>query len=98
MRENYTYPIDPDWSNDKLLAVMKVFTDVEDAYENKLSVAVFEKDWTNYLKFVPSKMEQKTIDRQFKQLTDYSIYRVMQAIAQAKTKTIKMESEEHHAN
>lgn len=92
MKENYTYPIDPEWSNDKLLAVMKIFTDVEDAYENKIVVATFQKDWSNYINFVPSKMEQKTIDREFKQLTDYSIYRVTQAVAQAKTKTIKMEN------
>ncbi len=92
MKENYTYPIDPEWSNGKLLAVMKIFTDVEDAYENKIVVATFQKDWANYINFVPSKMEQKTIDREFKQLTDYSIYRVTQAVAQAKTKTIKMEN------
>lgn len=91
MKENYTYPIDPEWSNDKLLAVMQIFTDVEDAYENKLSVTTFQNDWAKYLQFVPSKMEQKTIDREFKQLTDYSIYRVSQAVNQAKTKTIKME-------
>ena len=40
---------------------------------------------------VPSKAEEKQLDREFGVESDYSIYRTVQAAQQASTKRLKME-------
>lgn len=90
MDTNYSYPLDPEWNQQQLLAVMAIFNLTEDAYETKLKVADFQKAWQEYQKLFPAKMDQRQIDREFKRVSGYSIYAVQQAVAQAKGATIKM--------
>ncbi|MFD1465857.1 UPF0223 family protein [Lapidilactobacillus mulanensis] len=93
MKENYAYPIDPDWSKEQLLAAMKIFSDVEAAYENQLNVQAFLSDWREYQRAIPMKMDQKKIDREFEQTTSYSIYQVMKAARNSTRNTIRLEAD-----
>ncbi|GEL13314.1 hypothetical protein FC15_GL001461 [Lapidilactobacillus concavus DSM 17758] len=96
MKQNYSYPLDPDWSNEELLTVMKIFNDVESAYEGHLNVEKYLADWHAYQQVVPAKMTQKQIDREFEETTSYSIYRVTQAALHSSAKTIHLTSEDRH--
>jgi uncharacterized protein YktA (UPF0223 family) len=89
---NYSYPIISDWSQSELITMMNLYTSVEDAYENSNGVST-QKIMDLYDKFKkinPSKMEQKRIDREFLNISGYSLYKTWVASKRSKFKNIKM--------
>lgn len=84
MKENYSYPIDLDWTTEEMIAVVNALQAVEKAYEGKIKVKDFATTYTAFKEVVPSIGEEKRIGREFEQLTGYSLYRVVQEMKQKK--------------
>ncbi|WP_124058076.1 UPF0223 family protein [Vaginisenegalia massiliensis] len=76
--EEYAYPLDPDWSTDEIVAVVNFLSGLEAAYEQGVEVTKFNHLYHEFKQVVPSKAEEKQIDKQFSQASGYSIYRAVQ--------------------
>ncbi|UDM32503.1 UPF0223 family protein [Lentilactobacillus laojiaonis] len=91
MNENYQYPIMSDWNIDEINTVIKFFQQVELAYENKDGVlaSAVKSAYNDYRQVVPSKMEQKQLEKQFKNESSYEPYQVIK-LAQQGNKMVKL--------
>ncbi|WP_165213411.1 UPF0223 family protein [Streptococcus tangpeifui] len=85
MTKNYSYPLDSSWSTDEISSVLSFLNRVEEAYESRVDVKAFMEAYRDFKKVIPSKMEEKQIDRAFEKASGYSSYRALQA-AKAKRK------------
>lgn len=73
----YAYPIRTDWSTDEMIQVTHFFTMIESAYESgAVSIAVKEA-YKEFKKIVPSKAEEKTLFKEFEQVSGYNSYQVV---------------------
>ncbi|MEW9501456.1 UPF0223 family protein [Jeotgalibacillus marinus] len=73
----YQYPISIDWSTEETIDVMKFFDIVERAYEKSVPREEFMAVYKRYKEIVPSKSEEKTIDREFQDVSGLSTYQVV---------------------
>lgn len=88
--EGYTYPLDLDWSQAEMVAVVNMWEAVEKAYEEGIER---EQLLTRYQKFkevVKSIGEERTLGREFEEVSGYSLYRVMQEVRKTTASVIKM--------
>ncbi|WP_296880320.1 UPF0223 family protein [Thomasclavelia sp.] len=75
----YNYPIDYSWTTEEVIDVVELYNAVEKAYETGISKPEFINAYRKFKKIVDSKSAEKQIDREFKKITGYSIYAVVQA-------------------
>lgn len=79
---NYAYPLDPGWSKEDIIKVVTFLSQVEAAYEGGVSLGDLMLTYREFKTVVDSIAGEKRMDREFKQITGYSIYQV---IKQAKS-------------
>ncbi|MDG5470137.1 UPF0223 family protein [Jeotgalibacillus sp. ET6] len=77
----FQYPLSIDWSTEEIIDVMKFYEIVEKTYESNVKRNDFMNAYKRFKEIVPSKSEEKTIDKEFKESSGYSIY---QAVKKAK--------------
>lgn len=85
MSENYTLPIDSNWTIDDIVTVSAFVDKVLQVYENGVLNVTLLAQYDKFRQVIPSKSEQKQFDRNFEQQTGFSIYRTIK-LAQATTK------------
>ena len=85
MSENYTLPIDSNWTIDDIVTVSVFVDKVLQVYENGVLKVTLLAQYDKFRQVIPSKSEQKQFDRNFEQQTGFSIYRTIK-LAQATTK------------
>lgn len=85
MSENYTLPIDSNWTIDNIVTVSTFVDKVLQVYENGVLKVTLLAQYDKFRQVIPSKSEQKQFDRNFEQQTGFSIYRTIK-LAQATTK------------
>ena len=73
----YSYPLSEDWSTEEMIQVIEWLNQVEKAYESSVTLEDLQKHYRSFKQIVTSIMEEKQIDRQFKQLSGYSTYQVV---------------------
>lgn len=78
MKANYNYPIDYSWSTQEITDVLSFFNHVEKFYEEKVAKVDFLDSYRKFKVIVPSKMQEKQLDREFESLSGYSTYRAIQ--------------------
>ncbi|MFU2164094.1 UPF0223 family protein [Streptococcus pluranimalium] len=83
-KTNYSYPLDMSWSTEEMTLVLRFFNHVEKAYESKVDVLHLNQAYKAFKEVVPSKGEEKRLDKAFEEASGYSTYRVVQA-AKAQT-------------
>jgi uncharacterized protein YktA (UPF0223 family) len=85
MTESYSYPLDLTWSADEMATVVAFFNQVETFYENPrtLSADSFRLAYRAFKKVVPSKAQEKQLDRAFKEASGYSTYEALKALTRA---------------
>lgn len=88
--DNYSYPLDPDWSQDELLLVLGFLNQVEQANENGIETEVLLSGYQKFKTVIKSIGEEKKLDREFQQASGYSIYRTIQAARQTTKKRLKL--------
>lgn len=87
----FNYPFLPGWSTDDIIKVSRLYTLVSDAYEKNVNREQLLAAYDDFKTVVPSKSEEKQLDRSFGQVSDYSIYRTVQTARNLTYKTFKME-------
>lgn len=73
---DYNYPLDYTWSTDDILDVVALYNAVEQAYEKGISKEDFLIAYRKFKKIVGTKSEEKQIDKEFEEISGYSIYKV----------------------
>lgn len=76
--QNYEYPLNSDWTTDEMVTVVNFLALVEQVYEASVDVSLFKQAYQSFKKIVTSISEEKRIDKQFQQVSGYSIYRAVQ--------------------
>ncbi|MGO3732630.1 MAG: UPF0223 family protein [Vagococcus sp.] len=78
MKENYSYPLNPEWSTDELISVVNMWQVLEEVYEKKVTADRFLTLYAEFKKVVKSIGEEGQLGREFEELTGYSLYKVVQ--------------------
>lgn len=73
----YQYPIDPDWSTEEIIDVIRFFECVEKGYESGVDRDELMKQYRRFKEIVPSKSEEKNIFDQFAETSGYSSYLII---------------------
>ncbi|MGT2957748.1 hypothetical protein A9Q68_02335 [Streptococcus bovimastitidis] len=77
MSDNYTYPLDMNWSTDDITSVLSFLNQVEKAYESKVEASQLLQTYKSFKEIVPSKSQEKQIDKAFQKASGYSSYQVV---------------------
>lgn len=85
MAENYSYPLNPEWSTDELIKVVNMWSSLEEAYEKKLTAEAFLKTYAEFKSVVKSIGEERQLGRDFEDISGYSLYHVVKQAKQQKT-------------
>jgi len=82
--EDYAYPLRADWSTAEIVTVTTFYQQIEAAYERSQGVAAADliAAYRKFQEIVPQKFEEKNIDREFEEVSGYSIYRTMKQARQ----------------
>ncbi|MDF2945819.1 MAG: hypothetical protein K0S51_498 [Bacillales bacterium] len=73
----YTYPINYSWSTDELIIIVKFYEVIEKAYESGVNRKILMDHYRNFKTIVNSISEEKKIDKEFQEVSGYSIYKVI---------------------
>lgn len=76
----YQYPIDYTWSTDEIVDVINFFECIEKAYENGIGRDDFLLAYRRFKEIVPGKAQEKTIFKEFEEVSGYASYQVVKAI------------------
>ena len=77
---DYNYPLDCTWSTKDIIDVMSLYNAVEKAYEEGISKTDFLNAYRKFKNVVGTKSEEKQIDKEFQDVSGYSIYKAFKAI------------------
>lgn len=88
--DNYSYPIDPEWSREEMIAVIDFLNLVEQANEGGVETAAFLAGYQKFKQVIRSIGEEKKIGREFESASGYSLYRTVQAAKQESKKRLKL--------
>ncbi|GAB2026731.1 UPF0223 family protein [Lactovum odontotermitis] len=80
MSENYQYPLDMSWTAEEMATVIAFFNQVEKFYESKTNSEKFTAAYREFKKVVPSKGQEKQLEREFEQVSGYSSYAAIQRL------------------
>ena len=87
---NYSYPIDLSWSTEELTAVLSFLNQVEATYESKADAQKLLTAYKAFKTVVPSKGQERQIDRDFEAVSGYSTYRAVKAAKAAERGVISL--------
>lgn len=80
MQENYQYPLPEGVTTAELLKVTDLYQQVERLYESHCDRDTFLKAYQAFKTVIPSKAEEKQLDRAFQKESGYSIYRAVKFV------------------
>lgn len=80
----YAYPISPDWTTEEIIAVVKFFEGIEQAYEKGIKREDLIAKYRRFKQIVPSKAEEKTLFREFEEVSGYKSYPVVKQARECK--------------
>lgn len=73
----YSYPLSPDWTTQEMVDVVHFFEVIELAYEKGVKRELVMERYKRFKEIVPSQAEEKTICRDFEQVSAYVPFRVV---------------------
>lgn len=88
--QNYSYPIDPNWTTAELESVVQMLNVVEDAYEVGVSKSKVLKAYEAFKRVVPAKSEEKRLGREFYKKSGYQLYDVVKQAQTSNRQKIKL--------
>lgn len=74
---NYSYPIDTDWTTEEIVLVTHFYNAVESAYEGGIELDAFKHAYYRFKQIVTSISEEKQVGNKFEAVSGYSIYRTV---------------------
>ncbi|HFR3796432.1 UPF0223 family protein [Streptococcus suis] len=90
MNKNYSYPLDFSWSTEEISSVLSFLNQVELAYEKGAVAGQVLTAYRAFKEVVPSKAQEKQIDRDFEDVSGYSSYRVVKAAQERQKGVVKL--------
>ncbi|MDI6552837.1 UPF0223 family protein [Leuconostoc falkenbergense] len=90
MSENYTLPIDGNWTTEDIVIVSNFVDTILKAYENGVSRDELVQRYKDYRAVMPSKSEQKRFDKDFERQTGHSIYQVTKLLQTSTEKRVRL--------
>lgn len=84
MNNEYSYPLDYDWSTEEILHVMSFYQAVEIGYEEGVLAGKFEEAYNDFKKIVPSKSEEKTLFKEYEKVSGKVPYLLIKQLKDAK--------------
>jgi uncharacterized protein YktA (UPF0223 family) len=84
MAEEYSYPIDVDWSTDEVIDVVKFYEAIETGYNEGIKKKTLEERYRNFKNVVPSKAEEKTMFKTFEKASGYAPFQLIKQLQNAK--------------
>ncbi|WP_428908790.1 UPF0223 family protein [Niallia sp. Krafla_26] len=87
---DYQYPIDHDWSTDEIIDVIHFYESIEQAYERGIDRDKLLHIYNRFKEIVPSKAQEKTLCREFEEVSGYSSYRAIKKAREASGSIIRM--------
>lgn len=86
----YSYPLRVDWSTEEIVIVTEFFNMIEKAFEQGVPRDEALTAYQSFKKVVPSMAEEKTLFREFKQVSNYESFKIVkQTKEKAKCDIIK---------
>lgn len=76
---DYSYPLRGDWSTEEIITVTAFYMSVEKAYENGVKREEIMNTYREFKAVVPSKAEEKTLFKEFEEVSGYSSYHIVKA-------------------
>ncbi len=77
----YSYPIDyEDFSAEEVVVLVEFFALIEDANEGKVNKELLLKKYKEYRSILNSVSYEKSMEREFKKVSGYSIYQTIKKI------------------
>ncbi|WP_251574511.1 UPF0223 family protein [Limosilactobacillus agrestimuris] len=92
-QNNYSYPIDPDWTNEEISAVVGMFRVVEDAYEVGVNRQAVLDQYKKFKQVANSKAYEKQLRKRFEDVSGYSLYKVMQMTKEKQAGKIRVNAD-----
>ena len=87
----YIYPLDPSWTTEEMVVVVRFFETIEKAYEERVRAHEVVEAYHALKTIVPSKAEEKTIFRKYAKASTYESYPVVRrALNEASDAWIQM--------
>ncbi|HWL12240.1 MAG TPA: UPF0223 family protein [Ureibacillus sp.] len=87
----YSYPFSPDWSTTEIIDVVRFFEGVEQAYEKGIKREDMLARYRRFKEIIPSQAEEKTVFREFEEVSGYISYKVVKLTKEQEDgKIIKM--------
>lgn len=74
----YQYPFSLDWTTEEIVEVVHFFQVIEKAYETGIEKSELMNRYRVFKEIVPSKAEEKKLDKEFEVVSGYSSYRTIQ--------------------
>lgn len=90
MEENYSYPLDIDWTPEEMVVVMDMWQAVEAAYEQGIMANAFLETHRRFKTVIKSIGEERQLGREFETVSGYSLYHAVQAAKKSPDKLLKM--------
>lgn len=87
---DYQYPLDLDWSTDEMVVVMKMWEDLEKAYETGIKSSEFMTTYQKFKSVVKSIGEERRLGKDFEKLSGYSLYQALQVAKKNPDGKLKM--------
>lgn len=85
MTENYSYPLNPEWTTEEMIKVVNLWGKLEEVYEKKVTAESFLTVYAEFKKVVKSIGEERQLGREFEELSGYSLYHVVKQAKSQKT-------------
>ncbi|RHW39783.1 UPF0223 family protein [Lysinibacillus yapensis] len=87
----YSYPFSTDWSTTEIIDVVTFFEGIEQAYEKGIKREDMLARYRRFKEIVPSQSEEKTVFREFEEVSGYVSYKVVKLTKELENgKIIKM--------
>lgn len=88
MENSYSYPLDIDWSTEEIIIVVEFFQMIEEGYESGIKSSTLMEGYRNFKTVVPSKAEEKTLFREFKEVSGFESYNLIKQLKDSHTNEI----------
>lgn len=85
MTENYSYPLNPEWTTEELIIVVNMWSKLEEVYEKRVDAESFLAVYQEFKQVVKSIGEERQLGNEFEELSGFSLYRVVKQAKLQKT-------------
>ncbi|MGE7934192.1 UPF0223 family protein [Viridibacillus arvi] len=79
----YSYPFSTDWSTEEIVDVIAFFQAIEKAYESGVQREDLMSKYRRFKEIVPAMAEEKTIFREFEEVSGYVSYSIIKQMKDA---------------